>query len=94
MIWNKTDPYIWFYLKNFGIVFLFLIPAFFYAKKENKRLLISAVILFILAEIIIFQPNEYDNNKLFFVSYMKSSSARKWQMFLEIRIEYHPRILI
>ena len=67
---NHTDPYIWFYIKNFGIVALFIIPAFFYAKRDNKRLIISALILFILAEFIVFQPNEYDNNKLFFVSYM------------------------
>lgn len=67
---NHNDPYIWFYIKNFGIVALFSIPAFIYSNKDNKRLFISALILFIIAEIIIFQPNEYDNNKLFFVSYM------------------------
>ncbi len=67
---NKTDPYIWFYLKNWGITFIFLIPAFLYANKDNKKIILSAILLFILAELIIFQPNEYDNNKLFFVSYL------------------------
>ena len=67
---NHNDPYVWFYIKNFGIVALFMIPSFIYSKKDNKKLFISALILFILAELILFQPNEYDNNKLFFVSYM------------------------
>ena len=67
---NEKDPYLWFYLKNFGIVALFIIPSFIYAKTENKRIVISALLLFILAELIIFQPNSYDNNKLIFVSYM------------------------
>lgn len=67
---NHNDPYIWFYLKNFGIVSLFFVPAFFYANRDNKKIAISALILFLLAELVLFQPNEYDNNKLFFVSYM------------------------
>ena len=67
---NHVDPYIWFYIKNWGITFIFLIPAFIYADKDNKKIIISAFLLFLLAEFIIFQPNEYDNNKLFFVSYM------------------------
>ena len=67
---NHFDPYIWFYIKNFGIVALFIIPAFIYEKGDNRKLFISAIILFLLAELVLFQPNEYDNNKLFFVSYM------------------------
>ena len=67
---NHTDPYLWFYLKNWGITFIFLIPSFLYEKGNNKRLMISALLLFIIAEFILFQPNEYDNNKLFFVTYM------------------------
>lgn len=67
---NHADPYWWFYIKNWGITFLFIIPAFFNTSKDNKKLLISCAVLFLIAELILFQPNEYDNNKLFFVSYM------------------------
>ena len=67
---NNLDPYIWFYIKNWGIIALFAIPAFIYSSKENRKLFISALVLFVLAELVIFQPNEYDNNKLFFISYM------------------------
>ena len=67
---NSMDPYIWFYIKNWGIIALFAIPAFIYTNKDNRKLFISAIAIFIVAEIILFQPNEYDNNKLFFISYM------------------------
>ena len=67
---NEVDPYIWFYIKNWGMVALFTIPAFFLVKKDNKKLMLSALILFIIAELFVFQPNYYDNNKLFFIAYM------------------------
>ena len=67
---NDSDPYLWFYIKNWGITALFAIPAIMYASKDNKKLLIACGVIFCLAEFIIFQPNEYDNNKLFFVVYM------------------------
>ena len=67
---NHADPYIWFYIKNWGIIFLFIIPAFFNTSRDNKKLLISCGVLFLIAELILFQPNEYDNNKLFYVAYM------------------------
>lgn len=67
---NDKDPYIWFYIKNWGMVALFIIPAFLLANKDNKKLIISSLLLFILAELFLFQPNAYDNNKLFFVVYM------------------------
>ena len=67
---NHLDPYIWFYIKNWGIIFLFIIPSFIYANKDSKKLVISSLFLLILSELILFQPNEYDNNKLIFVVYM------------------------
>ena len=35
---NEADPYLWFYIKNWGIPFLFIIPAFFNTSKDNKKL--------------------------------------------------------
>ena len=67
---NETDPYIWFYIKNWGMVALFIVPAYIAAKKDNKKLLFSSLLLFIVAELFVFQPNLYDNNKLFFIVYM------------------------
>ena len=67
---NHNDPYWWFYIKNWGLVFLFIIPAFINTSSRNKKLVIAAAVVFAIAEFIKFQPNEYDNNKLFFISYM------------------------
>lgn len=67
---NEKDPYLWFWLKNCGIVTLLIIPAFINTSKDNKKIFTGGIVLFILAELIQFQPNEYDNNKLFFITYM------------------------
>jgi len=67
---NKQDPYIWFYIKNWGITALFSIPSILKASKENKKLLLACGFIFVISEFILFQPNEYDNNKLFFIVYM------------------------
>ena len=67
---NHNDPYLWFYIKNWGLVFLFIVPAFLNTSRRNKELMIAAAVIFALAEFIKFQPNEYDNNKLFYITYM------------------------
>lgn len=67
---NEQDPYLWFYIKNWGLVALFIIPAYLMASKDNKKIVLSALLLFIVSELFVFQPNEYDNNKLFFIAYM------------------------
>ena len=66
---NWQDPYVWFYVKNLGIMAIFLIPAFIYAKKDKKRMFLSCLPLVITAELYVFQPNDYDNNKLFYIAY-------------------------
>ncbi len=67
---NHTDPYLWFWLKNWGITAVFAVPAILWAKGTQKKFLLGAAVIFVIAELVIFQPNEYDNNKLFFVVYM------------------------
>ena len=67
---NHSDPYLWFYIKNWGLPFILAIPAYFNSNSDNKKLLLSALFVFAAAEIIQFQPNEYDNNKLFYITYM------------------------
>ncbi len=67
---NENDTYLWFYIKNWGMTFLLAIPAVINADKDKKKLSLAAFVLFILAEFIQFQPNPYDNNKLFYITYM------------------------
>ncbi len=63
------DGYLWFYLKNIGLPFLLLIFSLFEKNRKHRHIYAGAFAIFITAELIIFQPNEYDNNKLFYVWY-------------------------
>lgn len=67
---NHTDSYLWFWVKNLGITAIFAIPAWISQGKFNRKFSLGFIGLFILSEFVIFQPNEYDNNKLFFIVYM------------------------
>ncbi len=61
------DGYLWFWLKNVGLPLLLLVLALL-EKSEKRRFIASgAFCIFIVAELLLFQPNEYDNNKLFYV---------------------------
>ncbi len=61
------DGYLWFYVKNIGLPFLLMILALFERDAWHRKLFSGAFVIFIIAETILFQPNEYDNNKLFYV---------------------------
>jgi hypothetical protein len=69
---NENDNILWFYLKNIGVVFLFLLPAVLGAKGHRRAFWLCAAPLWLLAELVQFQPNEYDNNKLMFITHMLS----------------------
>ncbi len=64
---NKTDSYLWFYIKNLGLIFLLMPFAFLVLPKRDKKIYSGAIVLWILSELVEFQPNDYDNNKLLFV---------------------------
>jgi hypothetical protein len=69
---NEGDNWIWFWTKNIGIVFVLLVPTIFAVKRRLLAVYSGAIALFIIANIILFQPNDYDNNKIFYVWYMFS----------------------
>ncbi len=66
---NDGDPYLWFYIKNLGLLALLLPPAVAFAGKTHRRFASGALLILILCEFFVFQPNEYDNNKLLFVAF-------------------------
>lgn len=67
---GMLDGYFWFYIKNIGLPFLLLLLSLL-EKNEKRRFLASgAFVIYLVAEFILFQPNEYDNNKLFYIWYM------------------------
>lgn len=68
---NDDDPYLWFYIKNIGLVFV-LLPFALLTEKKLRGFWLCALPLWVVCEFIIFQPNAYDNNKLLFVVHMLS----------------------
>ena len=67
---NESDSYIWFYVKNLGLLALLAPVAFLAAKKEDRATAAAVIPLWLIAELIQFQPNQYDNNKLLFVCFV------------------------
>jgi len=67
---NIDDNYLWFYVKNLGVVLLMFVPAYFLANKKNTAVAFPILIIWLIAELAVFQPNVYDNNKLLYVAYL------------------------
>ena len=66
------DEYFWFWIKNVGLVYIIMVPAALSMKKGSfmRSLALGALVIYTVTELIQFQRNEYDNNKLFYVAYM------------------------
>lgn len=68
------DEYFFFWIKNVGPAFiLFLCVLLESDRRGHLDVLAGAMTIFVVAELLLFQPNEYDNNKLFYVFYMFAS---------------------
>lgn len=67
---NLGDNYLWFYIKNWGIILLLLIPAICYSSYRNLGILSAGFLIWFVVELIAFSPNPYDNNKLLYVAYI------------------------
>ncbi len=67
---NNDDFWLWFWVKNVGLVFIFLVPALLASNRKKLSIYSGAITIFVISELILFQPNEYDNNKLFYVWYL------------------------
>lgn len=80
---NNGDNYLWFYIKNWGIILLLLIPGVCFCSKRNSRILTAGFLIWFVSELISFSPNTYDNNKLIYVGYL---------FFVCISVEYGSRL--
>lgn len=67
---NQGDDYLWFYIKNWGVILLLLIPAILYAKRKNLAVFWAGFLIWFVLELICFSPNPYDNNKLLYIAYI------------------------
>lgn len=64
------DDYLWFWVKNVGLIFLVFVPAALSADRRGRILSCGAACIFVVSELVLFQQNVYDNNKLFYVAYI------------------------
>lgn len=67
---NLSDTYLVFYLKNIGIVWVLGIVALLFTRSRNYFMVAPAFFIWSLVELLLFQPNEYDNNKLLYIAYL------------------------
>lgn len=66
---NDMDLWLWFWIKNAGLIFILALPALVSSNKKLLSFYSGALALFVLGEFILFQPNPYDNNKIFYIWY-------------------------
>ena len=69
---NEGDNYFWFYIKNIGLVYLLIVPGFLWAGRKLRELYAGGLAILLLAEVMLFQPNPYDNNKLLYFWHLLS----------------------
>ena len=68
---GMIDGYFWFWIKNAGLPFILMICAVLESRRRGYGdIVMGMAAIFVVAETILFQPNEYDNNKLFYIWYM------------------------
>ena len=67
---GMRDFYLWFYIKNIGLPFLMMLAALPDHDPKQRRLFCGMLPIVLAAELIRFQPNEYDNNKLFYLAWL------------------------
>lgn len=60
----KKENWLSFWIKNAGLIFIFLPFSFFMVSKRYKLLYLPFFLIFIITNIIIFQPHDYDNIKI------------------------------
>lgn len=68
---GMIDGYFWFWIKNVGLPFILMICAVLESRRRGYGdIVMGMAAIYVIAETILFQPNEYDNNKLFYIWYM------------------------
>lgn len=67
---NIDNNYLWFYLKNIGVAFVLFLLGYAVSGKKFTYVAFPVMIIWLIAELAVFQPNVYDNNKLLYVAYL------------------------
>ena len=80
--------WLWFWIYNCGVVFGVMLVMVFFLRGDRARLFWGTAALFAVANIVAFQPNPYDNNKLLYIWYMVVdilACAWLWEQLARIR---------
>lgn len=64
------NNWLFFFIVNVGVVFVAMFPMIPSLRKEALALFIGAASIFVLSNLVAFQPNLYDNNKLLYIWFM------------------------
>lgn len=64
---NSADSFLWFYIKNWGMIFLLMPFAVLLLSTKDRRIYSGPLLIWLICEFFVFQPNTYDNNKLLFI---------------------------
>ena len=67
---GMQDGWLWFWVKNVGLPFVLILLSLLEKNEKRRFIACGAFVVFAAAELIQFQPNVYDNNKLFYIWYM------------------------
>lgn len=67
---NLNDTYLGFYAKNIGVVWILSIVALVFTRSRNYFIVSPSFFIWFVAELLVFQPNVYDNNKLLYIAYL------------------------
>lgn len=86
---GMIDEYFFFWIKNMGVPFILFVCALLEGNRRKRaHIAFGAMCIFVVAEIVLFQRNEYDNNKLFYVAYMfMAMLAADWADVVWQRLE-------
>ena len=86
---GMIDEYFFFWIKNMGVPFILFLCALLEGNRRKRaHICMGAMCIFVVAEIVLFQRNEYDNNKLFYVAYMfMAMLAADWADVAWMRLE-------
>lgn len=63
------ENYLWYYLKNIGLTAVLALGGLFLSSSKTFMVYAPALFLWFAAELAVFQPNTYDNNKLLYPAF-------------------------
>ncbi|MDO4458999.1 MAG: hypothetical protein Q4C42_02790 [Clostridia bacterium] len=67
---NLNDSYLWFYIKNIGLTAFMFVFGYLVSKRRNLTVASPVLLIWFTAELMVFTPNTYDNNKLLYVGFI------------------------